>query len=425
MIEWLRKLGKEVHVMTQYQTHTTEQKLETAILIGVHAQTDNDFNFESTMEELASLSRTCQLDVQEQFTQNRMNVDNKYYVGKGKLDEIKAYVEFHDIDVVVANDELTTAQSKTLNGNLNVKIIDRTQLILEIFALRARSKEGKLQVELAQLDYLMPRLQGHGRSLSRLGGGIGTRGPGETKLEMDRRHIRTRMNEIKHQLETVVEHRERYRNKREQNHVFQVALVGYTNAGKSSWFNALAKETTYEKNLLFATLDPKTRQIQINDGFNLVISDTVGFIQKLPTTLIAAFKSTLEEAKNADLLLHVVDSSHPEYRAQYDTVNQIIGDLEMGQIPQAIIFNKKDLHEGTLPATNKPHVFVSSREQEDIEKVKELLYNEVKKVLTYYEEHVPSSDANRLYFLKQNTLVSELNFNEITATYEVKGYKKE
>ncbi|UBV39140.1 GTPase HflX [Staphylococcus xylosus] len=411
--------------MTQYQTHTTEQKLETAILIGVHAQTDNDFNFESTMEELASLSRTCQLDVQEQFTQNRMNVDNKYYVGKGKLDEIKAYVEFHDIDVVVANDELTTAQSKTLNGNLNVKIIDRTQLILEIFALRARSKEGKLQVELAQLDYLMPRLQGHGRSLSRLGGGIGTRGPGETKLEMDRRHIRTRMNEIKHQLETVVEHRERYRNKREQNHVFQVALVGYTNAGKSSWFNALAKETTYEKNLLFATLDPKTRQIQINDGFNLVISDTVGFIQKLPTTLIAAFKSTLEEAKNADLLLHVVDSSHPEYRAQYDTVNQIIGDLEMGQIPQAIIFNKKDLHEGILPATNKPHVFVSSREQEDVEKVKELLYNEVKKVLTYYEEHVPSSDANRLYFLKQNTLVSELNFNEITATYEVKGYKKE
>lgn len=425
MIEWLRKLGKEVHVMTQYQTHTTEQKLETAILIGVHAQTDNDFNFESTMEELASLSRTCQLDVQEQFTQNRINVDNKYYVGKGKLDEIKAYVEFHDIDVVVANDELTTAQSKTLNGNLNVKIIDRTQLILEIFALRARSKEGKLQVELAQLDYLIPRLQGHGRSLSRLGGGIGTRGPGETKLEMDRRHIRTRMNEIKHQLETVVEHRERYRNKREQNHVFQVALVGYTNAGKSSWFNALAKETTYEKNLLFATLDPKTRQIQINDGFNLVISDTVGFIQKLPTTLIAAFKSTLEEAKNADLLLHVVDSSHPEYRAQYDTVNEIIGDLEMGQIPQAIIFNKKDLHEGTLPATNKPHVFVSSREQEDVEKVKELLYNEVKKVLTYYEEYVPSSDANRLYFLKQNTLVSELNFNEITATYEVKGYKKE
>ncbi|MDW4132954.1 GTPase HflX [Staphylococcus saprophyticus] len=411
--------------MTQQQTYTTEQSLETAILVGVHAQTDEDFNFGSTMEELASLSQTCQLNVKAQFSQNRTNVDNKFYVGKGKLDEIKAYVEFHDIDVVVANDELTTAQSKTLNGNLNVKIIDRTQLILEIFALRARSKEGKLQVELAQLDYLMPRLQGHGRSLSRLGGGIGTRGPGETKLEMDRRHIRTRMNEIKHQLETVVEHRERYRNKREQNHVFQVALVGYTNAGKSSWFNALAKESTYEKKLLFATLDPKTRQIQINDGFNLIISDTVGFIQKLPTTLIAAFKSTLEEAKNADLLLHVVDSSHPEYRAQYDTVNQIVNDLDMGQIPQAIIFNKKDLHDGSLPATNKPHVFVSSKDEKDIEKVKSLLFNQIKQVLTYYEESVPSANADRLYFLKQHTLISELVFDEINANYQVKGYKKE
>lgn len=411
--------------MTQQQTYTTEQSLETAILVGVHAQTDEDFNFESTMEELASLSQTCQLNVKAQFSQNRNNVDNKFYVGKGKLDEIKAYVEFHDIDVVVANDELTTAQSKTLNGNLNVKIIDRTQLILEIFALRARSKEGKLQVELAQLDYLMPRLQGHGRSLSRLGGGIGTRGPGETKLEMDRRHIRTRMNEIKHQLETVVEHRERYRNKREQNHVFQVALVGYTNAGKSSWFNALAKESTYEKKLLFATLDPKTRQIQINDGFNLIISDTVGFIQKLPTTLIAAFKSTLEETKNADLLLHVVDSSHPEYRAQYDTVNQIVNDLDMGQIPQAIIFNKKDLHDGSLPATNKPHVFVSSKDEKDIEKVKSLLFNQIKQVLTYYEESVPSANADRLYFLKQHTLISELVFDEKNANYQVKGYKKE
>lgn len=412
--------------MTQQQTYTTEQSLETAILVGVHAQTDEDFNFESTMEELASLSQTCQLNVKAQFSQNRTNVDNKFYVGKGKLDEIKAYVEFHDIDVVVANDELTTAQSKTLNGNLNVKIIDRTQLILEIFALRARSKEGKLQVELAQLDYLMPRLQGHGRSLSRLGGGIGTRGTlGETKLEMNRRHIRTRMNEIKHQLETVVEHRERYRNKREQNHVFQVALVGYTNAGKSSWFNALAKESTYEKKLLFATLDPKTRQIQINDGFNLIISDTVGFIQKLPTTLIAAFKSTLEEAKNADLLLHVVDSSHPEYRAQYDTVNQIVNDLDMGQIPQAIIFNKKDLHDGSLPATNKPHVFVSSKDEKDIEKVKSLLFNQIKQVLTYYEESVPSANADRLYFLKQHTLISELVFDEINANYQVKGYKKE
>ena len=411
--------------MTQQSLHKTEEQLETAVLVGVHAQTDDEFNFTSTMEELASLSETCQLDVQAQFTQNKQHFDHKYYVGKGKLEEIKDYIEFHDIDVVVTNDELTTAQSKSLNGQLNVKIIDRTQLILEIFALRARSKEGKLQVELAQLDYLMPRLQGHGRSLSRLGGGIGTRGPGETKLERDRRHIRTRMNEIKHQLNTVVEHRERYRNKREQNAVFQVALVGYTNAGKSSWFNKLAHESTYEKDLLFATLDPKTRQIKINNGFNLIISDTVGFIQKLPTTLIAAFKSTLEEAKDADLLLHVVDSSHPEYRGQMDTVNQIVDDLDMAHIPQAIIFNKRDLNHDIAPTTNLPSVYVSTQYSNDIDAVKQLLFDQIKQILSCYEEQVASTDANRLYFLKQHTLVTELNFNEDTAKYEIKGYKKE
>lgn len=408
------------------QPHKTKKKLETAVLIGVHAQTDNQFNFDSTMEELEALSQTCRLNVKGQITQNREQFDHKYYVGKGKIEEIKAFIEFHDIDVVVTNDELTTAQSKTLNDNLGIKIIDRTQLIFEIFALRARSREGKLQVELAQLDYLLPRLQGHGKSLSRLGGGIGTRGPGETKLEMDRRHIRTRMNEIKHQLQSVVEHRERYRNKREQNQVFQVALVGYTNAGKSSWFNVLANEETYEKNLLFATLDPKTRQIQINEGFNLIISDTVGFIQKLPTTLVAAFKSTLEEAKDANLLLHVVDASHPEHRTQYDTVNQIINDLNMDQIPQAVIFNKKDLctEAQASPVAKSPYVFVSSRDENDKDKVKNLMIDEIKRHLNYYEETVDSVNANRLYFLKQNTLVEELHFNEESETYSVKGYKK-
>ncbi|KGJ25344.1 GTPase HflX [Staphylococcus haemolyticus] len=412
--------------MTQQTTHETKKKLETAVLVGVHAQNENEFNFDSTMEELKALSLTCQLDVKGQVTQNREQVDHKYYVGKGKIDELKAFIEFHDIDVVVTNDELTTAQSKTLNDNLGIKIIDRTQLILEIFALRASSREGKLQVELAQLDYLLPRLQGHGKSLSRLGGGIGTRGPGETKLEMDRRHIRTRMNEIKHQLKTVVEHRERYRNKREQNQVFQIALVGYTNAGKSSWFNVLSGEETFEKDLLFATLDPKTRQIQINEGFNLIISDTVGFIQKLPTTLIAAFKSTLEEAKGADLLLHVVDASHPEYRSQYDIVNQLINDLDMNQIPQAVIFNKKDQCSVSddKPLSASPSIFVSSRDEEDKSKVKAFLINQVKSTLSFYEEIVPSTNADRLYFLKQHTLIEEMNFDAENETYVITGYKK-
>ncbi|MCU5747120.1 GTPase HflX [Staphylococcus sp. SQ8-PEA] len=410
--------------MAHKQSKSTVNPLEKAILIGVNANSEQEFDFDSTMEELHRLSSTCKLDVQETYTQNRENIDHKYYVGKGKLEEIKAYVEHHSIEVAVTNDELTTAQSKTLNGNLNIKIIDRTQLILEIFALRARSKEGKLQVELAQLDYLLPRLQGHGRSLSRLGGGIGTRGPGETKLEMDRRHIRTRMNEIKHQLKAVVEHRERYRNQREQNRVYQVALVGYTNAGKSSWFNVLTDETTYEKNILFATLDPKTRQMQINEGFNLIISDTVGFIQKLPTTLVAAFKSTLEEAKGADLLLHVVDSSHREYRTQFDTVNRILKGLDMDAIPQAVIFNKKDLSLHGAPDFQPNSVFVSAKSEEDIEKVKTLIYNQIKETLNYYEEEVLSSNAKRLYELKQHTLVSELKFLEDTGNYLIKGYKK-
>ncbi|SUM44342.1 GTP-binding proteinase modulator YnbA [Staphylococcus petrasii] len=412
--------------MAQQTIHDTKKKLETAVLVGVHAQNDNQFNFESTMEELKALSLTCQLDVKGQITQNREQIDHKYYVGKGKIDELKAFIEFHEIDVVVTNDELTTAQSKTLNDNLGIKIIDRTQLILEIFALRARSREGKLQVELAQLDYLLPRLQGHGKSLSRLGGGIGTRGPGETKLEMDRRHIRTRMNEIKHQLQTVVEHRERYRNKREQNQVYQIALIGYTNAGKSSWFNVLAGETTFEKDLLFATLDPKTRQIQINDGFNLIISDTVGFIQKLPTTLIAAFKSTLEEAKGADLLLHVVDASHPEHRAQFDTVNQLVKDLDMDQIPQAVIFNKKDQcnQDEDAPVSEAPSVFVSSRAEEDKAKVKQLLIQQIKASLTHYKETVPAADADRLYFLKQHTLIEEMDFDAEKEEYLIEGYKK-
>ncbi|HDA2409182.1 TPA: GTPase HflX [Staphylococcus aureus] len=412
--------------MAQQQIHDTKNKLEKAVLVGVHAQDDKQFNFESTMEELSSLSETCQLEVLGQITQNRDRVDRKYYVGKGKMEEIQAFIEFKDIDVVITNDELTTAQSKSLNEALGVKIIDRTQLILEIFALRARSKEGKLQVELAQLDYLLPRLQGHGKSLSRLGGGIGTRGPGETKLEMDRRHIRTRMNEIKHQLRTVEEHRERYRNKRNQNQVFQVALVGYTNAGKSSWFNVLANEETYEKDQLFATLDPKTRQIQINDGFNLIISDTVGFIQKLPTTLIAAFKSTLEEAKGADLLVHVVDSSHPEYRTQYDTVNDLIKQLDMSHISQIVIFNKKDLcdHASNCPASDLPNVFVSSKNDSDKLLVKTLFIDEIKRQLTYYDETIATNNADRLYFLKQHTLVTELKYDEIENVYRIKGFKK-
>ncbi|PUZ16499.1 GTPase HflX [Staphylococcus chromogenes] len=408
--------------MTYKQSYSTEKIKEKAILIGVNAF-HSTFDFTSTMEELEALSATCELEVVETFTQNLTHVHPKYYMGTGKLQTLKDAIEFHDIDVIVANDELTTAQSKNLNHYFGVKIIDRTQLILEIFALRAQSKEGKLQVEFAQLDYLLPRLMGHGKSLSRLGGGIGTRGPGETKLETDRRHIRTRMNEIKRKLEEVESHRERYRQQRENNRIFQIALVGYTNAGKSSWFNTLTEEGTYEKDQLFATLDPKTRQLTLKEGFQLVISDTVGFIQKLPTTLIEAFKSTLEEARRADLLIHVVDTSHEKYKIQYDTVNQLLKDLSMDEIPQVVLFNKKDKCYGESPVIHHPSLFVSSKNKEDEAHVRQFIFEQLKRQMTAYTTALKAYQAQELYELKRHTLITEINFDEETETYHINGYK--
>ncbi|MGV3243855.1 GTPase HflX [Staphylococcus sp. 11261D007BR] len=402
--------------------HSTEKKRETGILIGVDTY-QSDYNFDSTMKELASLAETCQIDVKHTFQQNRTQVNYKYYVGKGKLQDIKDFINMYDIDVIIANDELSTAQSNNLNDTLGIKVIDRTQLILEIFAMRAQSKAGKLQVEYAQLNYLLPRLMGHGKSLSRLGGGIGTRGPGETKLETDRRHIRTRMNEIKQKLNEVISHRERYHHQRKQNDVFQIALVGYTNAGKSSWFNQLTSAETYEKNKLFATLDSKTRKLTLNEGFEVILSDTVGFIQKLPTTLIDAFKSTLEEVMQADLLIHVVDVSHPDYKTHIDTVNQIIKELDSDHIPQVILLNKRDLASDEAPIEVNPSLFVSTQIQEDTERVKALIISQIKSQFDYYERKLQSDEADLLYALKQQTLVTSLEFDENEEVYIIKGYQ--
>lgn len=405
---------------------STKHEIEKVILLAFHDKKDDEATFKSTVQELESLAVTSQLEVMEVFTQKRERPDQQYYFGKGKIEEVIEYIELNDIKVnaVIANDELTTAQSKHLDELFNTKIIDRTQLILEIFAQRASSREGQLQVELAQLDYLLPRLSGHGKSLSRLGGGIGTRGPGETKLETDRRHIRTRMNEIKHQLETIVSHRSRYRERRQHNQAYQVALIGYTNAGKSSWFNQLSNDETFEQDLLFATLDPKSRAITINNGFNVILSDTVGFIQKLPTTLIAAFKSTLEEAKYAQLLVHVVDASHPHYMEQYETVMTLVNQLDMGHIPMLVVFNKKDLAPSNHSAISGQSIFVSAKNSNDKAIFKEKLVDMIKETMDYYEMDISSSDADKLYWQKTHTLVEKMDFDEETETYHIKGYKQ-
>src|SRR5690625_4948474 len=277
------------------------------------------------------------------MTQTRGHIHPANYIGTGKVEEMKEEVERLDIDLVISNDELSSGQLRNLGNQLGVRVIDRSQLILDIFAQRAKTKEGKLQVELAQLEYLLPRLRGQGVEMSRLGAGIGTRGPGETKLETDQRHIRRRIHDIKRRLEIAVRQREQYRKRRKNNDVFQIAIVGYTNAGKSTIFNRLTNSTSLEENQLFATLDPLTRQLQLPSGFIALITDTVGFIQDLPTTLIAAFRSTLEEVTEADFILHVVDKSNPDFEQHHQTVNHLLKDLEAHAIPTLTVYNKKDL----------------------------------------------------------------------------------
>lgn len=402
----------------------TKKNNERVLIIAVYKKRDDEFEFKESLNEIVSLCETADLEVVDIITQNKDRFDSTFYIGKGKLDEIIELTDKEDLtyDCVIVGDELTTAQSKHLNETLQCKIIDRTQLILDIFASRAKSREGKLQVELAQLEYLLPRLSGHGQSLSRLGGGIGTRGPGETKLETNRRHIRSRITDIKRELSTIKAHRIRYRENRKKQQFLQVALVGYTNAGKSSWFNQLTKSTTFEENLLFATLDPKSKMMSINDGFDILLSDTVGFIQKLPTHLIDAFSSTLEEAKYADVLLHVVDGSHHNVDIHIKTVNELLTSLEMNHIPCMMVYNKKDLMHETDAHFDEAF---SARDIDDIQVIKQKLIQLIQTEMIPYHISIIKNSGEVISHLKNATLVKEILFNETSEIYEVHGYERE
>ncbi|WP_026675792.1 GTPase HflX [Fictibacillus gelatini] len=399
----------------------TQGSREKAILVGCQLVGQSDERFFYSMEELKSLLDTAKgLSVAE-VTQKRERVCASTFIGKGKIEEIKALEIELEADVIIFNDELTPAQNRNLSRFFEAKVIDRTQLILDIFAQRARSKEGKLQVELAQLQYLLPRLGGMGIALSRLGGGIGTRGPGETKLEKDRRHIRSRINDIKSQLKNIVQHRERYRERRKENYCFQIALVGYTNAGKSTIFNRLTEADSFEENQLFATLDPLTRQLKLPKGLNVLMTDTVGFIQDLPTSLIAAFRSTLEEAAEADLLVHVIDGSHEDHAEHEATVLSILSELGASNVPVLTVYNKKDrFPESFTPITTS--ISISAFDQKDINRLKEEMEKEVVKQLNYYHIEVPASDGKKLSILKKHTILIERNFNDEKQVYECKGY---
>lgn len=331
---------------------------------------------EHSLAELVSLAETANVEVIGTVMQNKDVPDSKWFVGKGKAQEIKAMAEETGATTAIFDQELSGAQVRNLEEALDLKIIDRTQLILDIFAGRAKTREGILQVELAQLTYLLPRLSGHGVNLSRLGGGIGTRGPGETKLEMDRRHIRDRISELKRQLETVVQHRVLHRERRRKSGVVQVALVGYTNAGKSTLLRQLTAADVLAEDKLFATLDPTSRGLVLPSGKEVVLTDTVGFIQNLPHDLVAAFRATLEEANEADLLLHVVDTSSAMRERQQQVVEDVLQELGAGGKATVTVFNKVDLcgeEELSMLPAGPDYLRVNAFDEADLARLRETI----------------------------------------------------
>ncbi|MBL7126563.1 MAG: GTPase HflX [Dehalococcoidales bacterium] len=325
-------------------TVLTRKAPERAFLVAVESrETTGRWSARAAIDELALLAGTAGASVVGSTIQKLPAPTRTHYVGKGKLEELAAQKEQPGYDVVIFDDELTPLQQRNLEEALKVKVIDRVALILDIFARRARTREGQLQVELAQHQYLLPRLAGQWSHLERLGGGIGTRGPGESQLETDRRIIRRKIQRLKGQLEEVRKHRALYRQKRLKSGIPVVSLVGYTNSGKSTLLNALCQAGVFTEDKIFATLDPTTRRLTLPDGKNILVTDTVGFIRKLPPTIVTAFRATLEELDEAALLLHVVDLSSPDAAEQCQTVEDILADLNLADKPRITALNKIDL----------------------------------------------------------------------------------
>ena len=324
--------------MAQFFENT--QKPESALIVGVDS---GDFDCEESLSELAELAKTAGAEVQAKVTQKREKPDAATYIGSGRLEEIKDFCRDNETDLLIFDTELTPSQQRNIEDITGIRVIDRTELILDIFAARARSGEGKLQVELAQLKYSLPRLGGKGTSLSRLGGGIGTRGPGETKLETDRRHIRRRIKSLEDDLEALSKRRRIARARREKDVTQTVAIVGYTNAGKSTLMNTLTQAGVLAEDKLFATLDPTARALTLPDGRRVMLIDTVGFIRRLPHGLVEAFKSTLEEAATATLILNVCDASSPECAEHLDVTNRLLDELGCSGKPIIAVFNKCDV----------------------------------------------------------------------------------
>jgi GTP-binding protein HflX len=332
------KRGKRATLESPLSATWRRRERERAVLVGVGRGMD-----ESRLDELAALADTAGAEPVARVVQSRSDPDPATFVGKGKISEIHDAVHRNGADAVVLDDELSAGQLRNLEERLGTKVIDRTALILDIFALHARSREGKAQVELAQLNYLLPRLRGWGEAMSRLGAGIGTRGPGETKLEIDRQHIKRRITRLKRDIKDLERTRSVKRSRRESSGVPQIAIAGYTNAGKSTLMNALTQAEVLVADQLFATLDPTTRRITLPGGRHATLSDTVGFVSKLPHDLVEAFRSTLEEVTLADLVVHVADGSSRELDEQLGAVREVLGSIGAADVPEVLAINKADL----------------------------------------------------------------------------------
>ena len=394
-----------------------------AVLVGLAR--DEDISY--SMEELKGLAEAAGVEVLGQMIQNLERPNTATLIGKGKVEELAEMVKNMEADTVIFNDELTGMQLRNLEDAVGVRVIDRTILILDIFADRASSREGKLQVELAQLQYRMPRLTGFGRSLSRLGGGIGTRGPGEKKLETDRRHIEKRMYDIKSELSQIKNTRGVQRAKREKSEIPVVALVGYTNSGKSALMNRLLmltekeEKTVFEKNMLFATLDTQQRSVILDTNHQFILVDTVGFVSRLPHSLVNAFKATLEEVAYADLLVHVVDASYENHDFHIEVTNKVLEEIGAGGKGKIMAFNKIDLVEdpsSVIPVAGVDNICISAKFDRNIDELIELIKRKIFKDMVKVQLLVPYTRGDISSYLCENARVLGMEYKESGTWFE-------
>lgn len=400
-----------------------------AILVGLQRERQEDISY--SMAELKGLAEAANVEVLGQMVQNLERPNTATLIGKGKVEELTQLVQNMEADTVIFNDELTGMQLRNLEDAVGVRVIDRTILILDIFAARASSREGKLQVELAQLQYRMPRLTGFGKSLSRLGGGIGTRGPGEKKLETDRRHIEKRMLDIKAELAQIKNTRSVQRARREKNQVPVVALVGYTNSGKSALMNRILAKTeknederkvVFEKNMLFATLDVQQRSVVLDSNHQFILIDTVGFVSKLPHSLVNAFKATLEEVTYADLLIHVVDSSYENHDFHIDVTDQVLSEIGAGNKDKILAFNKIDLVDSAVvvPRPGTENIFISAREDINVDRLLDMIRSKIFSDEVSACLLIPYSRGDLSSYLCEKAEVSVMDYRENGTYFEVR-----